>query len=452
MSSHTHERLLLRWRRITAYLTSSLRVFHRRIIPPGSRVLQPRCGTGEWLASVEPERGVGLETDPFFAELCRTRHPELEILEQEITDADPRKRFDYVIACHLLEQEDECLETVKSISEWTAPRGKIVFTFLNPLWAPVVKFFISLGIRPRDRRYNYLTTKDVENLCLLSGLAVVEGGYKVFCPLPIPLIAPFLNLVLARIPVVRNFGLIGYVIARSPREDSHERLSVSVIIPCHNEEDNITECIGRTPRMGRHTEIVVVNDGSTDRTESIVTELAREIESIRLVSYESRKGKAHAVKCGFEKASGDIVMILDADMTVAPEELISFYHAMEEDRAEFINGTRMIYPQEIGAFTLWRLVGNKLFGILFSVLIGQRCTDTLCGTKVLYRTDVRKMELSGKGWGDFDLLFGVASRKLHMLELPVHYRERKAGKSKMRFFRDGIRLTYLCLRAAVKLP
>ena len=452
MSSHTHERRLLRWRKITAYLTSSLRVFHKRIIPPGSRVLQPRCGSGEWLASVEPEIGVGLESDPFFANLCRTRHPELTIIEQDITDADLPERFDYVIACHLLEQEDECLETVKSLTAWTASRGKIVFTFLNPLWAPLVKLFISLGIRPRDRRYNYLTAKDVENLCHLSGLSVVEGGYKVFCPLPVPFIAPFLNLVFARIPVIRNFGLIGYVIARSPRGESTGSLSASVIIPCHNEEENIAECIRRTPPMGGQTEIVVVNDGSTDTTEAIVTDMAQASESIRLVSYEPRKGKAHAVKRGFEEATGDIVMILDADMTVAPEELIHFYRAMEEDRAEFINGTRMIYPQEIGAFTLWRLVGNKLFGILFSVLIGQRCTDTLCGTKVLYRSDVRKMELSAKGWGDFDLLFGVAGRKLHMLEMPVHYRERKAGTSKMRFFRDGIRLTYLCLRAAVKLP
>jgi glycosyltransferase involved in cell wall biosynthesis len=224
------------------------------------------------------------------------------------------------------------------------------------------------------------------------------------------------------------------------------------VIPCHNEEENVEACIDRTPPMGSRLEILVVDDGSSDRTAQIVEELSREKPELRLISYPSRHGKAHAVKTGFQNATGDIVVILDADMTVSPEELAGFYQALAEDRAEFVNGTRMVYPQEVGAFTLWRLIGNKLFGILFSILIGQRCTDTLCGTKALYRQDLAKIELTGKGWGDFDLLFGVAGRKLKMIELPVHYQERKAGSSKMRFFKDGWQLAVLCTRTAMRLP
>jgi hypothetical protein len=404
------------------------------------------------LAAVEPSLAIGLEPDPAFAALCRGRYPDITLIAEEISRADPRQSCSYAIACHLLEQEDECLLTVGQIGKWLLPRSRIIFTFLNPLWAPLVKLFVLLGLRPKDRRFNYLTAKDVATLCVLAGYDVVEDGYRVFCPLPIPLIAPLINLVFARVPIIRNFGLIGFVIARTPADHRQLEPSVTVIIPCHNEEENIASCITRTPRMGSQTEILVVDDGSTDKTAEIVRRLTEQNPHLRLVSYHPRQGKANAVKTGFENATGDIVIILDADMTVPPEELANFHQAMAHDRAEFVNGTRMVYPKEVGAFTLWRLIGNKLFGILFSILIGQRCTDTLCGTKALYREDVGKMELTGKGWGDFDLLFGVAARKLKMIELPVHYRERKAGTSKMRFFRDGWELAVLCTKTALRLP
>ena len=429
-----------------------MRDFHQRIIPRGDAVMQARCGTGDLLDSVRPKEALGLEPDPFFATLCRTRHPEIEVLQQEVAEAAPQPRFRYVIACHLLEQEDDCLKAVQRLGLWLVPRGRLVFTFLNPLWAPLVRLCEAVGLRPKDRRYNYLTARDVTNLCLLAGYDVVEEGYKVFCPLPIPLLTPLVNLVLARIPIIRNCGLIGFVVARLRAAPDRPAPAVSVIIPCHDEEENIEECLSRVPTIAPRMEILVVDDGSSDRTAEIVRALGVERPTLRLVSYRPREGKAHAVREGFRAATHEIVIILDADMAVAPEELVAFYDAIASDRAEFINGTRMVYPQEVGAFTLWRMVGNKVFGILFSLLIGQRCTDTLCGTKALYREDLRLIELSGKGWGDFDLLFGVASRKLKMLELPVHYQERKAGRSKMRFFTDGLKLFALCARTAIRLP
>ncbi|MBN1424630.1 methyltransferase domain-containing protein, partial [Candidatus Fermentibacteria bacterium] len=170
----------------------SMRDFHQRIIPPDDSVMQARCGTGDLLAAVRPVDAVGIEPDPFFASLCRARHPEITLIQEEVAAATPQARFRYAIACHLLEQEDDCLKAVHSLGRWLVPRGRLIFTFLNPLWAPVVRLCELFGLRPRDRRYNYLTARDVTNLCLLAGYDVVEEGYKVFCPLPIPLLTPFL--------------------------------------------------------------------------------------------------------------------------------------------------------------------------------------------------------------------------------------------------------------------
>jgi glycosyltransferase involved in cell wall biosynthesis len=223
-------------------------------------------------------------------------------------------------------------------------------------------------------------------------------------------------------------------------------LSCTVVIPCYNEEGNIEECVRRVPRMGRETEILVVDDGSQDRTAEIASRLEQTVAGVRLISYRPNRGKGHAVKVGFEAARGDVVMILDADMTVIPEELDRFFQPIQEGKAEFVNGTRMLYPMEGGAMKLLNFWGNKMFGILISLIIGQRNTDTLCGTKAMLRRDFAHVPMTDPSWGDFDLIFGAARLKLKTVEVPIHYRSRRAGESKMKAFRHGWKLLKVCWR------
>ncbi len=220
-----------------------------------------------------------------------------------------------------------------------------------------------------------------------------------------------------------------------------DKYSVSVIIPCYNEEGNIENCIKRVPKLGRKTEIIVVDDGSKDKTAEIAKKLKSKYSNLRLISYKPNHGKGYAVKAGLDVAQEDILLILDADMAVSPEELTKFIKPLEEGKADFTNGTRFIYKMEKGAMGKLNNIGNRFMGVMFSLVLGQKITDSLCGTKVFFRKDYKKIGIyPDDPWGDFSLIFGAAKLGLKINEIPVHYKRRVAGKSKMKIIEHGIKL------------
>ena len=217
--------------------------------------------------------------------------------------------------------------------------------------------------------------------------------------------------------------------------DPQEELSCSVVIPCHNEAGNIFQCLNRIPDMGSFLEIIVVNDGSKDETADIVERMMQEDRRINLVSYPKRMGKGYAIREGFSSAHGDVFIILDADMSVAPEELPKLFNFLKEGGADFINGTRMIYKMENGSMDRIRFTANRIFCSMINWLLDTNLTDTLCGTKVFLKKDFQKMHLGKCYWGDCDLLFEAKRLSLKIVEQPIHYKRRKTGKSKMNKFR-----------------
>ena len=131
-------------------------------------------------------------------------------------------------------------------------------------------------------------------------------------------------------------------------------------------------------------------------------------------------------------------------MTVIPEELPRFFKLFEDGLADFVNGTRAIYPMEKRAMPIINYVGNKIFSLILSWIMEQRVSDTLCGTKALFKKDYKKITMEDGSWGDFDLLFGAAGLNLKIYEMPVHYKERVAGESKMKAFEHGWILLKVC--------
>ena len=233
------------------------------------------------------------------------------------------------------------------------------------------------------------------------------------------------------------------------------RGAVSVVIPCRNERGNVAAAVERTPAMGRHTELIFVEGHSTDGTAEAIEAAIRAHpqRAISLLSQGERAGKGDAVRLGFAHAKGDVLMILDGDLTVRPEDLPKFLDALVAGHGELINGSRLVYQRPQQAMRVLNVLGNKVFSWLFSFLLDQRFRDTLCGTKVLLRSDYQRIAANRAyfgdfdPFGDFDLLFGAARLNLKIAELPVRYLERSYGSTNIQRFRHGWLLFRMCLLA-----
>ena len=333
---------------------------------------------------------------------------------------------------------------------------RVILTYYNYLWEPLLRAGEHLGWKRPQPEQNWLAPPDIQNLLSLAGFQTIRIGHHLLFPLRIPFLSTLCNRVLASLPVLRKLCLVQIVVARpAPVAIPEESLSCSVIIPARNERGNIEGAVARTPRMGSRTELIFVEGNSSDGT-------AREIErviaahpdrEIRLIPQADGVGKGDAVRKGFAAATGDVLMILDADLTMPPEELPKFLRALATGRGEFINGSRLVYPMEKQAMRFLNILGNKFFSLAFTWLLDQRFKDTLCGTKVLYRKDYDRIA-AGRSYfgdfdpfGDFDLIFGAAKLDLKIVEVPIRYRERSYGTTQISRFRHGWLLLRMCLFA-----
>jgi len=448
------------WRARNRHYQRELLNFFRFMIPEGASVLEMGSGTGDLLADLRPSRGLGVDFSPAMNEIARRRHPSLEFRTMDVEALEIDGKFDYVVMQDLLGHLDDIWMAFRRLRCVTTPSTRVVITSYNPLWEPLVTLAEAAGLKARNPRQNWLAAADIENLLYLNNYEVVKKGCRFLMPFRVPLLSSFCNKFLAKMPLFKHLGLIQFIIAReSPASPSPEELSVSVMVPCRNEAGNIARLFDELPRLGRSTELVFVDGDSDDGTPERITEQAARHPEIpvKLLRQGGAFGKADAVRKGFDACTGDVLMILDADLTVVPADLAKFYAAIAEDRGEFINGSRLVYPMEKGAMRFLNMVGNKTFSLIFTWTLGQRIKDTLCGTKVLRRRDYGKIK-AGRAYfgdfdpfGDFDLLFGASKLNLKITELPVSYKERKYGVTKISRFRHGLLLFRMAFIAFVKL-
>ena len=433
------------WKRKNCYYHNEIERFYVDIIPKRKKVLEIGSGDGSLLNSLESDFGVGLDVSAKMIEIASKKYPHLNFIKSTIRNYNVKAQFDYVVLSNFLEYASDLYDFFNILHKKVSSHTKLVITGINPLWELIINLATKLKMRTPIFMKNFVTCKDIENILSISGYEVIESGYRIFFPKRIFFISYLLNKLVSRLPIVKNLCLVQYIIARSKQKlEIDNKLTCSVIIPCFNEQDNLEECITKVPEMGSQTEILVVDDGSTDDTAKIAKEVQSKRINVRLITYGANKGKGYAVRAGFEAAKGDIMIILDADMAVLPEELTKFYNVLASRQAEFVNGTRMVYDMVPGAMRFINYLGNKIFGILITFIIGQRNTDTLCGTKAIYRNDYQNFRMGKCPWGDFDLLFEAARMKLKMVEMPVHYYPRQKGVSKMRMLRHGALFIKMC--------
>jgi glycosyltransferase involved in cell wall biosynthesis len=308
---------------------------------------------------------------------------------------------------------------------------------------------------------SWLSLPSLANVIELGGFEVVRSGYRTPLPFGPAGVTEPLNTVLSAVPLVRKLGLISYVTARPRETITPARVAdptCTVVIPTRNERGNVRAAVERLPTLGSHTQVIFVEGGSTDGTPEEIEALIRERPDLDItMTRQDGTGKGDAVRKGFELASGDVLMILDGDLTVPPEELTKFWTALVEERGEFINGSRLVYPLEHNAMRLANLAGNKVFSMIFTWILNERVTDTLCGTKVLWAADYRRIAANRAvfgdfdPFGDFDLLFGAAKLGLKIREVPVRYRERTYGSTNIDRWRHGLLLARMAVIGARKL-
>jgi ubiquinone/menaquinone biosynthesis C-methylase UbiE len=461
---------LLHWNEIASKLetwTSWGAYYHRRLtqiyqslVSPGQSVLELGCARGDLLAALNPGKGVGADFSEEMIEAARRRHPNLHFFQADAHALELSEKFDVIILSDLVNDLWDVQTVLNKVCQLTTPRSRIIINTYSRLWEPTLNVAQWFGLAKPTLYQNWLTVEDIASLLNLADCEVIKQSKEILLPLPIPLLADLCNRYLVRLWPFKHLALTNFIVARlRPQPGARaKRPSVSVIVPARNEAGNISDIFARTPHMGRGTELVFVEGHSRDSTyAAIETEIAAHPERCCQLLRQTGTGKGDAVRLGFARARGEMLMILDADLTVPPEDLPRFYEALDSGKGEFINGVRLVYPMEKQAMRFLNLVGNKFFSLAFSWLLGQSIKDTLCGTKVLWKRDYEAIAANRAyfgdfdPFGDFDLIFGAVKLNLKISDLPIRYRERTYGTTNIQRWKHGWLLLKMVVFAAKRL-
>ena len=438
-----------RWRRFNAAYHDDDRKFMRFLIPPGKRVLELGCGSGHMLAALQPSYGVGIDFSAKAVERAKLLYPHLNFVlgdvENSATLSAIEGPFDYVVLADTIGVLEDIDGTLRLIHQLCGPSTRLIIAYYSHLWEPILKTAEAVGLRNKQPQVNYIATADFLNLMDLADFEVIRQEQRQLIPRRWLGLGPLINKYLAPLPGIRQLALRSYIVGRPVRLFEDRKYSATIVIPCRNERGNIENAILRMPKFGSHQEIIFVEGNSSDDTLAECKRVREAYEGkwdIRVLRQDGI-GKGDAVRKGFAAATGDVLMILDADLTMPPEALPKYHAILESGKAEFVNGTRLVYPMETEAMRPLNFIANRCFAYLFSYLVNTRMTDTLCGTKVLLRRDyevlAREREYFGNfdPFGDFDLIFGAAKQNLKIIETPIHYKARTFGETQISRFRDG---------------
>lgn len=453
----------VKYRKRFSYYWNDVVKYNNYYITEEQTILEIGCGTGETLSRLKGKRKVGVDYSPAMIDIAKDRYPELEFHVMAAEEMSLDEKFDVIVLPNVIGYFDNVIDVFNALHRVCHDETKIIISYYNYLWEPVLKFGEWLGFKKKSPPQNWLSHLDIENLLYHCGFEEFRTTRRMLLPVQVPLISYVINKIIAKLPLINYFCLFNYVNARKVQHDTEEvvekKFSTTVLIPARNESGNIENAIKRLPTFGKHIEIIFVEGNSTDDTWDKIQEIQQKYSNsydIKIMQQKG-KGKGDAVRTGYDQATGDILMILDADLTVRPEDLPKFYYALASGKGDFINGSRLVYPMEKNAMRFLNHLGNKFFSIFFSWLLEQPIKDTLCGTKVMFRKDYIKLKNNRSyfgnfdPFGDYDLLFGAYKLNLKIIDLPIRYQERTYGDTNISRFRHGLLLLKMCFFASRKI-
>lgn len=443
------------WEQVWQNSSSSWGAYYHRwlqrvygfVVPKGARVLELGCGSGDLLGSLQPVHGVGIDFAPSAIAKARSKYPDLHFV---VKDAEAlglvEEPFDFIVLSDVVNDLWDVQTTLAGLRRYCHPGTRLVLNFYSHLWQVPLRIAQKFRVATPTLVQNWLTHSDIRNLLTLEGFELIRTWSEIVVPLPVPG-ADLVNRFLAKVFPFHWLALANFMVGRLVGSPINGEPSCTVVVAARNEEGHIDELFDRIPELGPQTEIIFVEGNSKDDTYGAIERamLAHPERNCRLLK-QPGKGKGDAVRVGFAAATGDVLMILDADMTVLPEDLPRFYQAIASGKGEFINGVRLVYPMEDEAMRFFNLVGNKFFAEAFSWLLGQPIRDTLCGTKVIWRKDYERVVANRSyfgdfdPFGDFDLILGAAKLNLKILEVPIRYHSRRYGETNISRWRHGFLL------------
>lgn len=443
-----------------AFYRRLIEKYYKFFVPKGLRVIELGCGRGDLLAALSPSYGVGIDLSDVMIEQARSHHPELSFYQGDAHAFRCEDKFDVIILSDLLNDVWDVQSIIENLRHLAHRRTRVVANSFNNMWRLPLSVARFLGLANPVLDQNWFSNQDTTNLLSLSGFEEIKRYSCILFPLPIPIVAGFCNRWLAQIPPFRWLCLTNFSISRLRPTGTRVKddIYVSVVIPARNEAGHIEDIIKRTPGMADKMELIFVEGGSEDDTYETIEQTIKRFPELDCSLYKQTGiGKGDAVRLGFEKAKGNILLILDADMTVPPESLPRFVHALSHNGGEFVNGVRLVYPMQEKAMRYFNIVGNKFFSLAFSWLLGQPIKDTLCGTKALWRSDYRILADNRSyfgefdPFGDFDLIFGAAKLNLKIVDLPIRYQSRCYGDTNINRWKHGLILLRMLIFASRKI-
>lgn len=434
------------WHGLSDYYHQRLAEIYRFVVSPGQSVLELGCAQGDLLAAVRPSFGVGVDFSSAMLQRASRRYPHLHFMLADVHIFGLCKTFDVIILSDLINDVWDVQTIFEGLAPLCAPHTRIIINTYSRLWELLLFVAELAGLAKPTLYKNWLTVEDTSNLLELTNFELIRTWQEILWPLDTPLLSSLANQYLVKLFPFNYLALTNFVVARPYCRSLIPKTEplVSVIVPARNETGTITQIFERVPDMGCGTELVFVEGHSKDDTFAVIKQtMAKYPERRCKLLRQHGVGKGDAVRLGFDQASGEMLMILDADLTVPPEDLPRFYNALYSNKGEFINGVRLVYPMEDQAMQFLNLLGNKFFSLAFSWLLGQPIKDTLCGTKVLWKTSYRLIAANRSHFGDFDpfgdfdLLFGAARLNHKIVDLPIRYRERTYGTTNIQRWKHG---------------
>ena len=439
------------WRRKGEFYYAEDEKFLRFLIPKNKSILEIGCGTGDTLAHLEPSAAVGIDISPGMISEAKRKYPHLTFFTGDAEDDEVLRRidgtFDFVLIADTMGNLEDCQATLEKLHRFCRRDTRVIIVYYSHLWYPFLKLAENIGLRSPQIPQSVLSPADIRNFAQLAGYDTIKSVNRLLLPFRLLGLGRVVNRFLSPLPVIRLFNFRHYTVCRSLRMAEEDLKSATVVIPARNERGNIGSAVERLPDFCPDVEVIFIEGHSRDGTfeEMERVQAAHGSRDIKLMR-QTGKGKADAVFTAFDAARGDVLIILDADLTMPPEQLEKFWNAIKSGRAEFINGSRLVYPLGSQSMRFLNLVANKTFSILFTWLLDQRFTDTLCGTKVLRRSDYQRIK-AGRSYfgdfdpfGDFDLIFGASKLNLKCMDIPIRYAARTYGETQISRFSHGLLL------------